>query len=166
LTSSDWTPTPLHSLLSAEIETHGKVVDRLIVVGPDVMLQPRAFTPMALVVHELVTNARKYGALSVPSGQITVTTASDEIGNVSVTWVEAGGPAVTAPIRKGFGSTVLAQVIPFELNGNTMARYHTLGYCLTLCFQRRLLNVWIGLPPCPSRRRKIMRLAQLTLSAS
>ena len=47
---------------------------------------------MALVVHELVTNARKYGALSVPAGQITVTTSSDEIGNVSVTWAEAGGP--------------------------------------------------------------------------
>jgi light-regulated signal transduction histidine kinase (bacteriophytochrome) len=130
LTSSDWTPTPLHSLLSAEIETYGKVDDRLILIGPEVMLQPRAFTPMALVVHELVTNARKYGALSVPAGQITVTTSSDEIGNVSVTWGEAGGPAVIAPIRKGFGSTVLAQVIPFELNGSSTPRYHRLGYCL------------------------------------
>jgi light-regulated signal transduction histidine kinase (bacteriophytochrome)/ActR/RegA family two-component response regulator len=130
LTSSDWTPTPLHSLLSAEIETYGKVDDRLILIGPEVMLQPRAFTPMALVVHELVTNARKYGALSVPAGQITVTTSSDEIGNVSVTWAETGGPAVIAPIRKGFGSTVLAQVIPFELNGSSTPRYHRLGYCL------------------------------------
>jgi light-regulated signal transduction histidine kinase (bacteriophytochrome)/CheY-like chemotaxis protein len=132
LTSSDWTPTPLHSLLSAEIETYGKVEDRLILIGSEVMLQPRAFTPMALVVHELVTNARKYGALSVPGGQITVTTSSDEIGNVSVTWVETGGPAVTAPIRKGFGTTVLAQVIPFELNGTSTPRYHTLGYCFDI----------------------------------
>jgi two-component sensor histidine kinase/CheY-like chemotaxis protein len=132
LTSSDWTPTPLLSLLSAEIETYGKVEDRLILVGPEVVLQPRAFTPMALVVHELVTNARKYGALSVPAGQIFVTTSSDEIGNVSVTWAEAGGPAVTAPVRKGFGSTVLAQVIPFELNGSSTPRYHRLGYCLDI----------------------------------
>ena len=132
LTSSDWTPTPLHSLLSAEVETYGKVEDRLILIGPEVMLQPRAFTPMALVVHELVTNARKYGALSVPGGKITVTTFSDEIGNVSVTWVETGGPPVTAPIRKGFGSTVLAQVIPFELNGSSSPRYLTLGYCLDI----------------------------------
>lgn len=130
LTSSDWTPTPLHSLLSAEIETYGKVEDRLIWIGPEVVLQPRAFTPMALVVHELVTNARKYGALSVPAGQITVTTSRDEIGNVSVTWAEAGGPTVTPPIRNGFGSTVLAQVIPFELNGSSTPHYHRLGYHL------------------------------------
>ena len=132
LTSSDWMPTPLHSLLSAEIETYGKVEDRLILIGPEVMLQPKAFTPMALVVHELVTNARKYGALSAPAGQITVTTSSDEIGNVSVTWVEIGGPAVSAPLRKGFGSTVLAQVIPFELNGSSTPRYLRLGYCFDI----------------------------------
>jgi light-regulated signal transduction histidine kinase (bacteriophytochrome) len=132
LTSSDWTPTPLHSLLTAEIETYGKVEDRLILIGPEVMLQPRAFTPMALVVHELVTNARKYGALSVPGGQITVTTSSDEIGNVSAKWAETGGPPVTAPLRKGFGSTVLTQVIPFELNGSSSQRYLTLGYCLDI----------------------------------
>jgi two-component sensor histidine kinase len=132
LTSSDWTPTPLHSLLTAEIETYGKVEDRLILIGPEVMLQPRAFTPMALVVHELVTNARKYGALSVPGGQITVTTSSDEIGNVSAKWAETGGPPVTAPLRKGFGSTVLTQVIPFELNGSSSPRYLTLGYCLDI----------------------------------
>ena len=52
--------------------------------------------------------------------------------NVSVTWAEAGGPAVTAPIRKGFGSTVLAQVIPFELNGSSTPRYRRLGYCLDM----------------------------------
>jgi two-component sensor histidine kinase len=119
-------------LLTAEIETYGKVEDRLILIGPEVMLQPRAFTPMALVVHELVTNARKYGALSVQGGQITVTISSDEIGNVSVTWAETGGPPVTAPLRKGFGSTVLTQVIPFELNGSSSPRYLTLGYCLDI----------------------------------
>jgi light-regulated signal transduction histidine kinase (bacteriophytochrome) len=132
LTSSDWTPTPLHLLLSAEIETYGKVEDRLILIGPEVMLQPRAFTPMALVVHELVTNARKYGALSVSEGQVTVTTSSDEIGNVAITWIESGGPSVTAPIRKGFGSTVLGQVIPFELNGSSQPQYLTLGYRLDI----------------------------------
>ena len=132
LTSSDWMPTPLHSLLSAEIETYGKVEDRLILIGPEVVLQPRAFTPMALVVHELVTNARKYGALSVPAGRITVTTSSDEVGNVSVTWAETGGPSVAAPVRKGFGSTVLAQVIPFELHGSSTPRYLTIGYCFDI----------------------------------
>jgi light-regulated signal transduction histidine kinase (bacteriophytochrome)/CheY-like chemotaxis protein len=149
LTSSDWTPTPLHSLLSAEIETYGKVEDRLILIGPEVMLQPKAFTPMALVVHELVTNARKYGALSVPAGQITVTTSSDEIGNVSVTWVETGGPAVSAPLRKGFGSTVLAQVIPFELNGSSTPRYLRLGYCFDIVLPAAAAQCVEGPGPAP-----------------
>jgi len=66
LTSSDWKSNSLHALMRAEIETYGKFEGRVILNGPDVLLQPRAFTPMTLVVHELVTNARKYGALAVP----------------------------------------------------------------------------------------------------
>ena len=132
LTSSDWTPTPLRLLLIAEIETYGAIQDRLTLTGPEVILQPTAFTPMALVVHELVTNARKYGALSTPTGQISVVTAEDALGNVSIMWSETGGPIVTAPSRKGFGSTVLTQVIPFELKGTSSARYPASGYCLDM----------------------------------
>jgi light-regulated signal transduction histidine kinase (bacteriophytochrome) len=146
LTSSDWTPTPLHSLLSAEIETYGKVEDRLILIGPEVILQPRAFTPMALVVHELVTNARKYGALSVPEGQITVTTSSDEAGNVSVTWAETGGPPCATPTRKGFGSTVLAQVVPFELRGSSSPRYLAHGYCFDIVLPAAVARCMERLP--------------------
>jgi light-regulated signal transduction histidine kinase (bacteriophytochrome) len=132
LTSSDWMPTPLRALLSVEIETYGNIEDRLTLIGPEVILQPKAFTPLALVVHELVTNARKYGALSTTDGQITVTTSSDEAGNVSIAWCETGGPMVSAPVRKGFGSTVLAQVIPFELNGISTPRFLPGGYCLDI----------------------------------
>ena len=96
------------------------------------MLQPKAFVPVALVVHELVTNARKYGALSVDNGKIEVTVLPDQIGNVAVTWNETGGPPVTAPTRRGFGSTILEQLIPFELNGSSSSRYLPLGYRLDL----------------------------------
>jgi light-regulated signal transduction histidine kinase (bacteriophytochrome) len=84
LTSSDWMPTPLRALLSIEIETYGNIDDRLTLTGPEVILKPKAFTPMALVVHELVTNARKYGALSTTDGQIAVTTSRDDAGKTSV----------------------------------------------------------------------------------
>ncbi|MDB5503610.1 MAG: two-component system sensor histidine kinase/response regulator [Tardiphaga sp.] len=132
LTSSDWMPTPLRALLSVEVETYGNIEDRLTLTGPEVILMPKAFTPMALVVHELVTNARKYGALSTTDGRITVTTSRDEAGNVSIAWCETGGPMVSAPQRKGFGSTVLGQVIPFELNGMSTPRYLPGGYCLDI----------------------------------
>lgn len=132
LTSSDWKSNSLHALLRAEIETYGQFEGRVVLEGPDVLLQPRAFTPMTLVVHELVTNARKYGALSVLGGRITVTTASDELSNVTIAWCETGGPAVSAPLRRGFGSTILEQIIPFELNGSSSPRFLTEGYCLDL----------------------------------
>ena len=74
----------------------------------------------------------KVRSVSVPGGQITVTTSSDEIGNVSAKWAETGGPPVTAPLRKGFKLTVLTQVIPFELNGSSSPRYLTLGYRLDI----------------------------------
>jgi CheY-like chemotaxis protein len=83
---------------------------------------------VALVVHELVTNARKYGALSADRGKIEVTVSADEIGSVAVTWNESGGPPVVAPTRRGFGSTILEQVIPFELNGSSSSQYLPLGY--------------------------------------
>jgi light-regulated signal transduction histidine kinase (bacteriophytochrome) len=132
LTSGDWKSNSLHALLRAEIETYGKLEGRVVLDGPDVLLQPRAFTPMTLVVHELVTNARKYGALSSFGGRIRVTTSSDELGNVSVAWCETDGPAVSAPLRRGFGSTILEQIIPFELNGSSSPRFLPEGYCLDL----------------------------------
>jgi two-component sensor histidine kinase len=132
LTSSDWTSNSLHALLRAEIETYGKFEGRVVLNGPDVLLQPRAFTPVTLVVHELVTNARKYGALSVPAGRITVTTSSDDLGNVTATWCETGGPTVSAPLRRGFGSTILEQIIPFELNGSSSPRFVPEGFCLDM----------------------------------
>lgn len=132
LTSSDWKSNSLHVLLRAEIETYGKFEGRVVLNGPDVLLQPRAFTPMTLVVHELVTNARKYGALKSLGGQITVTTSTDDLSNVTVVWRETGGPAVSAPLRRGFGSTILEQIIPFELNGSSSPHFLPEGYCLDL----------------------------------
>ena len=76
LTSFNWAPASLHALMRAEIGTFIQSESRVILVGPDVLLQPKAFTAVALVVHELVTNARKYGALSTAHGQIMVTIAS------------------------------------------------------------------------------------------
>jgi light-regulated signal transduction histidine kinase (bacteriophytochrome)/CheY-like chemotaxis protein len=132
LVSSDFKSNSLHALLRAEIETYGKFEGRVVLNGPDVLLQPRAFTPMTLVVHELVTNARKYGALSALGGQIFVTTSSDGVSNVSVAWRETGGPIVSAPVRRGFGSTILEQIIPFELNGSSTPRFLRDGYCLDM----------------------------------
>ena len=122
LTLNQWTSGSLHGLIHAEAAVYGELGGRLVLAGPDVVLQPKAFSAMALVVHELTTNARKYGALKTLEGQVTVATGLDAAGDVTMTWRETGGPAVAPPVRRGFGSTILEQAIPFEVNGRLLHR--------------------------------------------
>jgi light-regulated signal transduction histidine kinase (bacteriophytochrome)/CheY-like chemotaxis protein len=130
LTLNQWTSGSLHGLLHAEAAAYGELGGRLVLVGPDVVLQPKAFSAMALVVHELTTNARKYGALKTVGGQVTVETGVDDAGDVTMAWRETGGPPVLPPTRRGFGSTILEQAIPFEVNGLSTPRYLPGGFCI------------------------------------
>ncbi len=132
LTATNFEAASLHDLLRTEVDTYIQAKGRLILLGPDVILVPKAFSTMALVVHELVTNARKYGALGIPNGQVTIASAVDEIGSVSVSWRETGGPRVTPPTRRGFGTTILEQAVPFEVNGTSSAKYLPTGFVLDL----------------------------------
>jgi CheY-like chemotaxis protein len=80
------------------------------------MLQPSAAQTLALALHELATNAAKYGALSSPSGRLMVTWTA--IGAFEVVWSESDGPRVTDPTRKGFGSRIITASIEQQLGGN------------------------------------------------
>src|SRR4051794_15278935 len=122
--SSSWSQASLHDVLRAEFEH----AERLALTGPDVLLEPKAFSAMALVTHELATNARKYGALSTAAGRVGVETSVDEIGNVAVSWRETGGPPVSPPTRRGFGSTILEQAIPFEVDGISRPSFRRSGF--------------------------------------
>ncbi len=130
LTLNQWTSGSLHGLLHAEAAAYGELGGRLVLIGPDVVLQPKAFSAMALVVHELTTNARKYGALKTADGRVTVETGVDETGDVTMAWREMGGPPVLPPTRRGFGSTILEQAIPFEINGRSTFSYLPAGFCI------------------------------------
>ncbi len=84
--------------------------NRVKAIGPDVMLNPKVAQTFALVVHELATNATKYGALSVPDGQVSIRWSIEDAGAESrfkFQWLESDGPAVILPTRQGFGRTVL-----------------------------------------------------------
>jgi len=88
------------------------------VEGPDVLLTAEATQAVAIVLHELVTNASKYGALSTPHGRITV--HWDWRGAkewLSLQWIEAGGPTVAVPTETGYGIRAIRQLIPHELGG-------------------------------------------------
>jgi len=91
------------------------------VKGPDVVLAAEATQAVAMVLHELVTNAAKYGALSSPYGRVSVCWDWRSTGNprdqLALEWQEMGGPPVVAPKKSGYGTSVIRDLIPYELGG-------------------------------------------------
>lgn len=123
VTRLTWGPASFWSLFESEISAyfpHSR--ERISLLGPDVMLHPQAFTAMALVVHELVTNSMKYGAMST-TGNVVVTIRRADDEGIQVTWIESGGPLVTAPTRRGFGTTIVERTVPFELGGTAEVQF-------------------------------------------
>jgi two-component sensor histidine kinase len=89
--------------------------------GKELMLTPAAIQAMGMVLHELVTNAAKYGALSVPTGQVSVSWDRTQNGsaaaNLIFVWREFGGPPIAAEIKSGYGTRLIRELVPYELGG-------------------------------------------------
>lgn len=101
--------------------------------GPPVALPAAATQPLAMAVHELATNALKYGALSVPSGRVTVTWEFDQQGRLRLRWTEHDGPPLTGPPqRQGFGSRVLKGTVEGQLGGRVGLNWRTSGLDCTI----------------------------------
>jgi hypothetical protein len=103
--------------------------------GPDVRLGPRAALALSLALHELGTNATKYGALSVPDGRVVIVWTIAENADdrqFRFEWKEAGGPAVTPPTRKGFGSRLIERELATSLGGDVRISYEATGLILSL----------------------------------
>ncbi len=91
--------------------------------GPELFLTPRAANALSLALHELATNAVKFGALSSEDGRVRLSWSLRPKGGFDLTWSEDGGPTVAPPRRQGFGSTLLGQVTGRELNGEITVDY-------------------------------------------
>ena len=147
LSNTNWQSVSMHELLRTEIDAFDQSHARVTMIGPDVMLQPKAFTAMALVSHELFTNARKHGALSVPTGRIVIQSTSNPDGNVSISWQEIGGPPVAMPKRRGFGYTILTEVIPFEVDGSSTPAFAPSGFALAIELPGATAECITAVPP-------------------
>jgi PAS domain S-box-containing protein len=95
--------------------------------GPELFLTPRAANALALALHELATNAVKFGALSSDLGHVEVRWRRLPDGGFELIWTESGGPTVAQPTRRGFGTTLLDQVTGRELNGAAAVEYRPSG---------------------------------------
>ena len=126
----------LVGLVDGAVALHGDgVPDRFRVAGPDVTLGPRHGMTLALMLHELGTNATKYGALSVAAGHVAITWHVAEDGPdgsvLRFRWEEIGGPPVTPPTRTGFGTRLIARSLAHSFGGAARLRYPPEGAVLT-----------------------------------
>ena len=110
LTASHWEGAELSELIREQLAPSIVGENRLTLSGPSVKLPPGIATSLGLVLHELSTNAAKYGALSVPSGKVQISWMMEGAGKnrqLRLDWRETGGPKVIPPREKGFGSTLI-----------------------------------------------------------
>ena len=115
----------LMNLVTSQLKTFGNAEQQRI-DGPEVILKSNAAQSIGLALHELATNAAKYGALSVPAGTVEVTWNRND-DHVNLTWRERGGPPVVEPARKGFGSSVLRVIAAQGVGGETRLEYLPTG---------------------------------------
>jgi len=144
LTMKRWGPAEIEPLVRAEVSAYlADSGDRIRVSGPNVSLEPAAFNTLSLVLHELITNCAKYGALS-DSGYVDLRWGIDVDGSLLITWRETGGPPVRAPSRKGFGTTIIERSIPYDLGGRARASYKLGGLEAEFTIPARFVTAGIG----------------------
>lgn len=137
ITEDHWGPAPLEPLIQAEAAAFVEEGERIIASGDPVMLNPQAYSTMALVVHELVTNSTKYGSLSVPEGTVQLDWWRGDGGDLMVRWREVGGPPLKPPTRKGFGTTIIERSVPYDLGGKAHVDYGVSGVEALFCIPSR-----------------------------
>ena len=136
LTRESWEGADLYDIAAQAVEpysTQGE--DRLHLNGPHVRLPPRMALALATAFQELATNAVKYGALSVPGGEIRITWAVDPLGSdkdLHLRWEERGGPPVEPPARRGFGTRLIERSLAQDLGGDVRIEFAPNGVVCTV----------------------------------
>lgn len=127
LAQSRWSGAELEKLVEDELAPYrcGQQ-SRARIAGPKLVLDPKAAQSMAMALHELTTNAAKYGALSRPGGEVNVGWSRAK-GRLVFRWSEAGGPAVKTPSRRGFGTGVIVGMIRDQLDGEVRFEWRKEG---------------------------------------
>lgn len=129
LTQTSWTGAPIAQVVSGALAPHRTGERRIHVGGPDIELEAKPALALSLAVHELATNAAKYGALST-SGKVDIRWSNDEDGDrpgFRFTWTESGGPAVAEPAAKGFGTRLIEKMFANDFAGKATTFYRREG---------------------------------------
>jgi two-component sensor histidine kinase len=123
LSQSRWEGVSINSLFMEELDPYIREDKGFEIVGPDVVLTSKSALALSLAIHELATNAAKYGALSSAGGKVAIRWSLTEPGGLALSWTESGGPSVSAPTRRGFGSTLIERALAMETDGQATLRF-------------------------------------------
>lgn len=130
-----WIGADLSTIAAQELAPYSTKDDsRVRIDGPSIVLEPNAAQAIAVALHELATNASKYGSLSRSKGQVDLTWSHQPGGRLFVRWTEIGGPPVQPPTRRGFGSRVIEGTIG-QLKGKTDFNWHPEGLVCEITLQ-------------------------------
>lgn len=130
LTQSSWRGAPLRMVVEGVLLPIDPNGERISFEGPSLALAARQSLSLSLAIHELATNAMKYGALTSPSGKVSITWkigGPSSPDGFSFVWQEDGGPPVVAPMKRGFGSRLIEQVLAIDFGGHVQLGYHPSG---------------------------------------
>jgi two-component sensor histidine kinase len=133
LSQSRWAGAELSRLVEEETAPYRRSgVARVTTAGPNLLLEPSVAQALAMVLHELATNAAKYGALSVPGGEVRVQWSVDRAGRLALRWTESNGPPVQPPTRSGLGSQVIERSVRDQLDGTVQLDWPVDGLVCTI----------------------------------
>lgn len=136
LSSEKWQGSGLRDVLDRVLQPYRiNNLDRIRMAGPPVPLSPRPAVVMSMIVHEMATNAAKYGALSNDTGTVSLdweVLNEDDVPKLRLIWTESGGPPVTAPVERGFGSRLIERSARDQLGGEANVEFRRPGVIYTI----------------------------------
>ena len=160
LINNAWRGVDLRQLLQLQLAHFGDLVGkRIFIEGPEVKVSASIAQPLGMALHELATNASKYGALSNDAGQVTIRWSVDVLADPQsgsqfhMSWSENGGPPVVKPVRKGYGTAVTGTMIEMTMGGNVLIAHNKRGLNWSLSCPAKNLIEDDGVPPPVAEQR-------------
>ena len=138
LSAKKWEGADIREIIEATMEPFASAApDRIRLSGPSIALSSRSVVMLSMVLHELATNATKYGALSTPDGRVAIDWTLQGGDKVELFWSELDGPPVEKPAHAGFGSTLIEKGFAAQIGGTATLRFNPKGVTCVLEFSPR-----------------------------
>jgi two-component sensor histidine kinase len=131
--SREGSAAPIREIISAALRAHIASEERIRLDGPDVVLPADLALPLSLVLHELATNATKYGSLGSEPGTVAIEWKHDD-GRILLVWTETGGPPVSMPTKRGFGSVLIERAFSSKAQAQSRSDYRPEGLVFEVVF--------------------------------